>query len=98
MIAVKIYWNTDADGEPVPNDIDLEDGPISYYGPFEDITRAVSWMENDYPDGDMDVYDMVADEFDLPEGTPVNEPNSIFGDQPDEDVRDDVEDEPVKRT
>lgn len=92
MILVKIYWNTDADGEPVPDGTPLEDGPLSYFGPFDTIVQAISWMENDYPDGDTDVHDMVADDFDIPvEVVPyINKPDSIFGDIPDEDIRDDV--------
>lgn len=89
-ILVKIYWNTEADGTPVPDDVDLEDGPLSYYGPFDDITSAISWMENDYPDDDTDVYEIVADDFDIPADADfINSPDSIFGDHPDEDIRDD---------
>ena len=87
MICVKIYWNTDENGEVVPDDVDLEDGPISYYGPFDDISQAISWMENDYPDEDSDVYEMIADDFDLGRDVYINKPDSIFGDIPDEDIR-----------
>lgn len=77
MILVKAYWNTEADGTPVAEDVDLEDGPISYFGPFDTLEAATSWMNDDYPDGDTDVHDMIADEFDLPEGTFINAPDSI---------------------
>lgn len=89
MICVKIYWATEADGTPVPDSVPLEDGPLSYFGPFEDIAAAISWMENDYPDSDTDVYGMVADDFRLEEDVHINDPQSIFGDHPDEDIRDD---------
>lgn len=88
MICVKIYWNTDADGIDVPDDVDLEDGPISYYGPFTSMSRAVSWMNNDFPEDDEDVHEMVAGEFDLEKGVYINTPESIFGDVPDVDIRD----------
>lgn len=96
MICVKIYWNTDVDGRPVPEDTPLEDGPISYYGPFDSMTDAISWMENDYPEDDEDVMEMVADDFYLPWHVERNviSPDSIFGDIPDEDIRDD-DDEPT---
>lgn len=97
-ICVKTYYNTEADGKPVPDDVGMEDMPITYHGPFDTITDAISWMENDYPDGDTDVFEQVADDFDLPRGTFINDPKSIFGDIPDEDIRDDVEDEPSKQT
>lgn len=92
MIAVKIYWNTHPDGEPVNYegvDWDAIEAPVSIYGPFETIEQAISWMENDYPQDDTDVHDMVADDFDIPQDWYVNAPASIFGDIPDEDIRDD---------
>lgn len=91
MILVKIYWNTEADGTPVAEHTDLEDGPISYVGPFDSIVDAVYWMENTYPDDDTDVYEMVADEFEFGVHEPVhvNTPYSLFSDIPDEDIRDD---------
>lgn len=89
MIAVKIYWNTDSRGEFITETVELGDMPCSYYGPFDSIVDAISWMENDYPDGDTEVHDMVADDFDLPESVlhNVNAPDSIFGDIPDTDIR-----------
>lgn len=97
MILVKIYWNTYPDGTWVnieEVDWDSKSSPVSYYGPFDSITDAISWMENDYPDDDTDVHDMVADDFDLPKDWYINTPESIRGDHPDEDIRDDVEDVP----
>lgn len=87
MILVKIYWNTEADGSPVPEDIDIEDGPLSYYGPFSSVTEAEYWMEDEYPDGDTDVRDMVAGDFHLHEDVYINPPNVIHGGIPDEDIR-----------
>lgn len=95
MILVKAYWNTEADGTPVPDDANDEDRPISYYGPFDSIDDAVSWMNNDYPDDDTDLYEMVADDFDIPmyQVPYINLPSSINGDIPDEDIRELTEDE-----
>ena len=98
MILVKTYYNTEADGTPVEDNRPLEDMPITYHGPFEDMSQAVSFIENDWPDDDTDVYEQIADDFDLPEGTYINDPKSIFGDIPDDDIRDDVEDQPTKLT
>lgn len=91
MILVKIYWNTDEHGEEVDHSVPLEDMPMSYYGPFDDISQAISWMENDYPDGDTDVHDMVADDFKISKQVVphINSPSSIHGDIPDEDIRPD---------
>lgn len=88
IIAVKTYYNTEADGSIVPDDVPLEEMPITYHGPFDSMTEAISWMENDYPDGDTDVYEQIADEFDIPMEW-LNDPASIYGDIPDEDIRDD---------
>lgn len=100
MILVRALWNTEADGTPVPDDIADEDRPMSYYGPFDDISEAVSWMENDYPDDDTDLYEMDADDFEIPveQVQYVNAPDSIFGDIPDDDIRDEDEDQPTKVT
>lgn len=91
MILVKIYWNTEANGEPVPDDVGLDDMPLSLYGPFDTIDEAIDWMNNDYPDDDTDVHDMVADDYNVMrmDLQYVNSPDSIFGDHPDEDIRDD---------
>lgn len=87
MICVKIYFNTDAENKWVyTEDTEIEDLPICFFGPFESLDRAISWMENDYPDGDTDVYDMVADEFDIPKEW-LNDPATVNGDIPDEDIR-----------
>lgn len=89
MILVRALWNTEADGTPVPDDITDENRPTSYYGPFDTIDDAVSWMENDYPDGDTDLYEMEADDYEIPveQVQYVNAPNSVLGDIPDEDTR-----------
>lgn len=87
-ICVKTYYNTEADGTPVPEDVPVEEMPITYHGPFDTITEAISWMENDYPDGDTDVYEQIADDFDLDPEVFINLPNSIHGDIPDEDITD----------
>lgn len=92
--AVKTYYNTEADGRPVPEDTPLEEMPITFHGPFDSITAAISWMENDYPEGDTDVFDQVADDFDVPAEW-LNDPQSIYGDIPDEDIRDDGDEPPM---
>lgn len=90
MILVKAFWNTDADGRRVDRSrLADEEGPVSYYGPFNDISDAVAWMDDDYPSDDTDLYEMIADDFELDDSIPVNAPDSIFGDIPDEDIRDD---------
>lgn len=95
MILVKAYWNTEADGTPVPENTPDEDRPISYYGPFDSIEDAESWMNYDYPDGDTDLYEMEADDYAIPanEVQYVNSPDSIQGDIPDEDIRELTEEE-----
>lgn len=87
MYLVKTYYNTEADGTPVEEDRALEERPITYHGPFDDITQAISFIENDWPDGDTDITEQIADDFDLPEGTYINTPESIHGDVPDVDIR-----------
>lgn len=86
-ICVKTYYNTDENNDPVPDDVQLEDMPITYVGPFETMAEAIDWMNNVYPDGDEDVYEQVADDYDLPEGTYINHPDSLFGGTPEEDIR-----------
>lgn len=93
MILVKTYYNTDADGRVVPEGVPMEDMPITYHGPFDTLDDAVSWMENEWPEDDTDVYEQFADDFDLPRGTPVNDPESIHGDIPDEDIREVTDEE-----
>jgi hypothetical protein len=83
---VKTYYNTDENGDPVPDEVAMEDMPITYHGPFDDLTAAISWMENDYPDGDTDVYEQIADDFDIPaDADYINTPESIHGDNPDQE-------------
>lgn len=89
MILVKAYFNTEADGTLVPEDLDLEDGPLCYYGPFPSLDEAISWMENDWPDDFTDTRDVVAGEFQLERDVWINPPSTITGDIPDEDIRDD---------
>lgn len=88
MIAVKVFWNTHPDGSPVDTekvDWDAEDAPISIYGPFDSIDDAQDWMDNDYPEGDDDVHDMEADDYDIPSDWVIADPDSIHGDIPDEE-------------
>lgn len=78
MIAVCIIWSTDADGEPIDIvGIDFDDLPRSYYGPFNSMSAAISWMDNDYPDGVSGVYDMQADVYDIPLDY-LNDPESVI--------------------
>lgn len=86
-ILVKTYYSTDENGKPVPSDVPLEEMPITYHGPFDSISDAIGWMENEWPDGDTDVYDQAAGDYRLPRGTPINSPESIRGDIPDDDIR-----------
>ena len=74
MIIVKVYFNTDANHELVPADVPFEDLPQCWFGPFDDLTDAISFMENDYPEDDTDVYDMIADDFDVPDEAVLNDP------------------------
>lgn len=94
MILVKTYYNTEADGRRVPEDVPMEEMPITYHGPFDSISDAVDWMENEYPDDDTDVYEQIADDFDIPEDADyINDPDSIRGDIPDEDIREITEEQ-----
>lgn len=87
MFAVKTYYNTEADGSLVEETRAMEDRPITYHGPFDSMTQAISWMDNVWPDGDTDVVEQVADDFPEEEIEHLNSPESIFGDIPDEDIR-----------
>ena len=89
-ILVRIFYNTDAEGVWIDADsLAEEDLPTTYHGPFDTIHDAISWMENDYPDGDTDVYDMVADDFDIPaDADYINDPANIYEGR-DEDIRTD---------
>lgn len=103
MILVKVFYNTEADNTPVPEDVPMDELPVSFFGPFDSMVEAVSWLENDYPD-DEDVYDIIADDFDLEvefgvgEEPVINDPKSLFGDIPDEHLVDDDDDQPTKFT
>lgn len=77
-ICVKTYYNTDENNDPVPEDVELEDMPITYHGPFETMLDAIVWMREIYPDDDTDVYEQIADDFDLPDGTYINGPDTIY--------------------
>lgn len=80
MILVKAYFSTDENGKYVLDDYDdIEDLPICYYGPFDTMEEAVNWMEDEYPDDDEDLYEIVADDFDLEEDVYINAPDSIHG-------------------
>lgn len=85
-IAVKTYYVTDAEGSPVPEDVSMEDLPITYHGPFASLEAAIHWMETVWPDGDTDVYDQIADDFDVsPED--LNDPNGLFADFTEERIK-----------
>jgi hypothetical protein len=87
MIAVKIYWNTHPSGAAVNFEtVDWDDieAPMSIYGPFETIEDAVEWM-NDYPDGDDDLHDMTADDYDIPADWYVNDPVEFTNQNKDDD-------------
>ena len=90
MILVKTLYNTEADGTPVADGVDEEDMPTTYHGPFESDEAAEAWL-SEWPD-DQDVYEQYINDYDLPRGTIINTPESLFGGLPDEDVREDVED------
>lgn len=58
---VMIEFNTDADGKWVEvDDLPYEDVPRCIFGPFATARDADRWMEDGYPQDDMDVYDMYA--------------------------------------
>lgn len=91
--AVKTIYCTNADGSPYEGDLDEDLMPTTYHGPFDDLSQAISWMENDYPDDDTDVYEQYAADYDIPDDW-LNDPASIFGDIPDEDIRPEVDEPP----
>lgn len=80
MIAVRIEFNTDADGNPVDvTQIDWandQEAPVCYFGPFDTMDLAVDWMHNGYPDDDTDVHEIEADEYDIPAEW-LNTPESV---------------------
>lgn len=93
--AVETIYNTEADGSPVPEDVPEDEMPRTFHGPFDTLEEAISWMENDYPDGDTDVYEQYANDYpDEVFNGYLNDPKSIFGDIPDDDIRDDVAEVP----
>lgn len=77
VIAVKTLFNTDWDGTPVPDDVAEDDLPTTYHGPFDTIEEAIFWLEEIYPDGDTDVYDQDAGEFEV-EPQWLNDPASLY--------------------
>lgn len=89
MIIVKAFFNTDTEGRRVDTEsLALDDLPQCWYGPFDDISEAVSFMENDYPDGDTDLYEMIANDFEVPEGTFLNDPMEWRKQFEEDDIRD----------
>jgi hypothetical protein len=90
MIVVAVYYSTEADGSPVPEDVPMDELPLCYFGPFADKDLAEDWMHNEYPDNDRDVYEILV--VDIPDDTDpyvINDPDKLFGEFPDEDIRDD---------
>lgn len=93
MIAVKVFWNTHSDGHAVDfEEIDWDDinAPISIYGPFDSLEEAESWMDY-YPDGDDDLYDMEADDYNFPQRYVINPPNYSFPWPPEDEELDSQE-------
>lgn len=91
--AVKTIYNTDEHGKRVPDDMDEDDMPCTFHGPFDSLAAAEAWMLDEYPDGDEDVYEQYADDYDPSEYKGfLNDPKAIYGDveEPDEDIRDEV--------
>lgn len=67
MILVKTYFNTDHENNLVPDDTPLEEMSITYHGPFESMSAAAIFMNDEWPDGDTDIHEQIADEFsDIP--------------------------------
>lgn len=66
---VEIVYNTDPQGKRVAED---DDSNRTLHGPFPSAEAAQKWMDEDYPDGDMDVRDMIA--------SPLNVPSAITSD------------------
>lgn len=82
-IVVKTIYHTDESNNPIPEDVPYDQLPVVYHGPFSSFEEAERWMRDIYPDGDEDVYDQFADEFDINPSW-LNDPTSI-----DEDIRPD---------
>jgi hypothetical protein len=77
VIAVRTTYWTHADGSPVdPDTTSEEDWPTTYHGPFDTMAAALDWMDNVYPDGDTDVEDQDADDYDIPTDW-LNSPESV---------------------
>lgn len=90
MILVKVFFNTDHEGNWInSNIVELDDMPQCWYGPFDDISEAISFMENDYPEDDTDVLDIIADDFEVPADAVINDPVEFRKQFEEEDVRDD---------
>lgn len=83
VYAVQTLYNTDEEGNRIPDDVPEEELPTTYAGPFKSQEEAEYWMNNVYPDGDEDVYDQFAGEFEVEEAW-LNDPASLF----DTDIRD----------
>lgn len=91
MIVVRVYWNVDADGNPIDAEMmdwSAEHAPVSYYGPFKTERLAVAWMEGDYQQNESEIYDMAVVEVDKRDRPILNRPESIYGYVPDRDIRD----------
>jgi len=69
-----------------------DNGDEAVYGPFENVSRADSWIENELPDDG--VVDAVWGY--VPNDMTMNDPSTVNGDIPDEDIRDDTEEDIVK--
>lgn len=86
-IFVKVMWSVDSDGSPVDvlnQDWDLDDAPLSIYGPFKSMSEAESWMVY-YPDGDDDLHDMEANTYEFPDRYHINPPEFSFAWPPEEE-------------
>lgn len=80
MILVKTYYNTDEHNNPVPDDVELENMPITYHGPFNYMEDAEFFMNEVWPDGDTDIHEQIADVFtDVPMKW-VNDPTKLITD------------------
>lgn len=87
MIGVRVYWNTDGDGNPVDvetMDWESEHAPVTYYGEFDSVEEAEVWMNSNPTLDDTDVYEAEAGDFQIPPGCFVAEPEEI---EEEEDIR-----------
>lgn len=78
-IAVCTWYNNEADGSPVADDLQFDDPayPKTYHGPFETIEEAVDWMNDVWPDGDTDVAEQEVAEYEV-EPEWLNSPDSLL--------------------